>query len=270
MSLILMLLLAQTAEADPLAAMEHQQQQLFERIAPGTVFISNGEEFGSGFFISSAGLILTNAHVVGDRQQVHVVLHDGRKAVGTVIERAKEEDLALVQIPVKNTAALELGTIQDVRVGSWVGAVGHGRGMVWTFNTGMISNIYPEGSDRPIFQTEIPVNPGSSGGPIFDRRGRVVGLVTAGILKDTNNLNFGYVIDYVRKKLKKLAEVCDCITVNAPDGVPVFINGTMAGTGPRVVVPASAGKVYEVFAVIGGQMKKAQARLPDAREVTLK
>jgi len=153
-------------------------------------------------------------------------------------------------------------------VGSWVGSIGHGRGAIWTFNTGMISNIYPDGAERPVFQTQIPLNPGNSGGPIFDRRGQVLGIVTAGI-HDASSINFGIGMEVARRSLKKLGAICDCLVVLAPAGVPVFVDGAMAGTGPRVVVPVSE-KTHEVFAVILGQMKKAKVKFPQTREVELK
>lgn len=268
--LLLLAALPAPAQEDALAAAERQQQALFERVAPIVVFISKGDAFGSGFFINREGLILTNAHVVEGRQTVDVVLHDGRRVQGQVVERGAEKlDVALVQVPLKETPIPQLGGVSDVRVGSWVGAVGHGRGAVWTFNTGMVSNIYPDGAARPVFQTQIPLNPGNSGGPIFDRQGRVVGIVTSGV-EGASAINFGIGMEVVRKGLTRLADTCDCLVVNAPAGVPVFVDGTMAGTGPRVVLPLSQQRLYEVFAVIAGQMKKVQVKYPEEREVTLR
>ncbi len=264
-------LLAATAAAgdDALSQLERQQQALFEKIAPAVVFIARGGTFGSGFFVSSEGLILTNAHVVERAQKVDVVLSDGRKLAGEVVERgANDLDVALVRVPLKDAPALALGGVDSVKVGSWVGAVGHGRGAIWTFNSGMISNIYPAGAERPVFQTQIPLNPGNSGGPIFDRQGRVVGIVTAGI-EGSNAINFGIDGEVAVRSLSKLAGLRDFLVINAPAGVPVFVDGSMVGKGPRVTVAAARGKSYAVFAVVEGKMKKAQVVFPDSREVTL-
>jgi serine protease Do len=253
-----------------LAELEQQQQRLFESLAPAVVFILCGDHFGSGFFVTRDGLVLTNAHVVEGKPKVEVVLRDGRRLPGTVVEKAADRiDLALVQVAVSDAAVPPRATLAEVRIGSWVGAIGHGRGAIWTFNTGMVSNIYPEGADHPVFQTQIPLNPGNSGGPIFDRQGRVVGIVTAGIT-DASAINFGIAMDVAFKSLTRLAAVSDLLLVKAPKGVPVFVDGVMAGTGPRVAVPAVAGRTYEVFAVIEGAMKKAQAKFPEVREVELK
>jgi len=254
---------------DPLAAEDAYRQKLFERIAPSVVFISNGQGFGSGFIVDKEGVILTNAHVVGKAQTVAIVLHDGRRAEGTVTERgADNTDLALVKIPLKNLPTLALGNSDDLRVGAWAGSVGHGRGAIWTFNTGIISNIYPSGHERPVFQTQIPLNPGSSGGPIFNRRGVVVGVVTAGIT-DSNSINFGIQIDVAYRTLNGLSKLCDCLVVEAPKGVPIFIDGKMAGKGPRVAVKVEKG-VHEVFAVINGKMQKQKLAFPAMRHVVLK
>lgn len=258
------------AGPDPLEEVERAQQEIFNRVAPGVVFVSNGEWFGSGFFISADGLILTNAHVVKGASSVKVVLYDGRTLTAEVVERGADDiDVALVQAKLTGAPALPLDDLASVRIGSWVGAVGHGHGAIWTFNSGMISNIYPDGAERPVFQTQIPLNPGNSGGPIFNRSGRVVGVVTAGI-ENASSINFGIAMGVARRALGKLAKACECIAISAPKGVPIFVNGVMSGTGPRLVIPAASGKAYDIFAVISGQMKKTRATFPSDREVVLK
>jgi S1-C subfamily serine protease len=255
---------------DPLAQVELQQQRLFERVAPAVVFITNGKSFGSGFFVSSDGLILTNEHVVAGSESVRVVLHDGRKVTAKVLERGGDQvDVALLKAPLMDSPALPLSGLAEIRVGSWVGSVGHGRGAVWTFNSGMVSNIYPDGEKRPLFQTQIPLNPGSSGGPIFDRHGRTVGLVVAGI-ENASSLNFGIAMDLAILALPGLAKVAACLVINAPAGVPVFFDNKMVGVGPRVVVSTPSHETHEVFAVIGGTMKRLSIDYPAQREVELK
>jgi S1-C subfamily serine protease len=252
---------------DPLAALEAAQQRLFAELAPSVVFISNKEGFGSGFLVSRDGLVLTNAHVVGTAATVDVVMNDGRRHTGTVLEKHKSIDLALVQLPIATSAPLTFADGEALRVGAWIGAIGHGRGGIWTYNTGMVSNIYPIESGRPVFQTQIPLNPGASGGPIFDRRGRVVGVVTAA-LKDADSINFGINIAVALKELKQLGARCECLVVSAPDKTPVFIDGVMRGLGPRVVVPATPG-AHEVVAVVKNQRRKLVVEFPAQRVVTL-
>ena len=170
-------------------------------------------------------------------------------------------------VKLNQAAPLKLGGTEDLYVGSWVGSIGHGSGGIWTFNTGMVSNIYPAGSERPIFQTQIPLNPGSSGGPIFDRQGRVVGVVTAGEM-ESNNVNFGIKIDLAFQYLSRLESLCACLTVSAPQGVPVFLDGVMVGKGPKLLLRVPAGN-HSLFVVKNGQMVKQLVNYPKQRIVDL-
>jgi serine protease Do len=271
MAVVLLLLLVAgpvLAETDALRAIEAHQQDLFERTAPSVVFLRTDKGFGSGFIVSPSGLILTSAHVVAGAAQVAVVLHDGRQLTGTVVERAAANiDLALIQVPIKGGRPLALAGLEELRVGSWVAAVGHGSGGIWTFNTGMVPNIYPAGASRPVFQTQIPLNPGSSGGPILDRQGRVIGVVTAGLTR-SNSINFGIRSSVALQSLTRLEPLCECLKITAPAGVPIFVEGKMAGTGPRLLLPARP-RAYEVFAVIRGRMVKRRVVFPAQRQAVL-
>ncbi len=252
---------------DLLGALERRQMELYEGAASRVVFISTGEGFGSGFVFGEAGLVLTNRHVVGKAREVDVVLQDGKKVRGQVVERAENDyDLALVALPVKLGPPLLAAAPESLRVGAFVASVGHGRGGAWSFNTGMVANIYPE-ADRSIFQTQIPLNPGNSGGPVLDKDGRVVGVVTAGFT-DASSLNFAIRIESAYKVLPRLAGLCECLTVESPAGVPVFVDSVAAGVGPKLVLPLGAGK-HEVFAVIDGKMHKKTVVFPGQRQVTL-
>ena len=271
MSLLLAMMLVAASPAasvaDPLAELELAQQRIFVRLAPLVVFLHTKTGFGSGFVVSRDGLVLTNAHVVEGQATVGVVMHDGRTLTGTVLERARTTDLALVQLPLAKTEPIPLGDSDSLRVGAWAAAIGHGRGGIWTFNTGMISNIYPVETGRPVFQTQIPLNPGASGGPILDRKGQAIGIVTAK-LKDAEAINFGIKIDVALRELRPLAARCECIIVVAPENVPVLVDGVMRGTGPRVVVPVEAG-AHEVVAVVKDRRRRVVVNFPAQRNVTI-
>ncbi len=254
------------AAQDALGQVEKAQQKLFEEIAPAVVHISAGGGFGTGFFVSDDGLILTNEHVVQKAKTVEVITHDGEKHRGTVTKRGGSVDLALVRIDRKKTPALRLIDLREVRVGSWVGAVGHGWGGIWAFTTGMVSNLYPSGDARPLFQTQIPLNPGNSGGPIFDRRGRVVGVVTWGV-EQANNINFAITAEVAMFTFPEIPVTCDCMIVTAPKGQPIFVNEKMIGKGPGVLVHAKPGAKYEVFVVKGGKMDKRKVVFPNTRRL---
>lgn len=244
-----------------LASMEREQQALFEAVAPSVVFIRRGASFGSGFFVSEDGLVLTNAHVVGDAQSVDVVLSDGRRFTGKVREKGDQKiDLALVQVPVKGVRPLELDALSEIRIGSFVASVGHGEGAIWTFNAGMISNIHPVGSERPVLQTQIPLNPGNSGGPLVNRQGRVVGIVTSGI-RESNAINFAIRADLAIRTLDALARKTGSLVVRAPAGAQIFLDGALAGQGPRAAVPCSAG-AHALMVIVSGEIKEQRIECP--------
>jgi S1-C subfamily serine protease len=254
-------------EAGPLADLEREQQALFARVQPSIVVISDGRNLGSGFFVSRDGLILTNAHVVGTAAEVDVVTPEGNKLRGKVIERAADGvDLALIEVPWKQAPPLVLSR-EPVRIGAWVGAVGHGVGGVWTFTTGMISNIHPQGQERPVFQTQIPLEPGNSGGPVFDRTGRVVGIVAAGIEK-ASSVNLATRADLAFTRLTLLAERCDCLVLEASKGTLLFVDDQYVGSGPRVVWPVAPGE-HEVMASIGGTVWRQKVRFPETRKLVV-
>jgi serine protease Do len=266
-SLVALLLLA---EPSSLEAVSNEQVALVERTSASVVFISTDQGFGSGFLVDDSGLILTNAHIIQKATAPRVLLHDGRKFIGRVVEVGAEDvDVALVQIDLPHAPALPLEPAFP-RVGEWVGAVGHGSGALFTFNSGMISNVYADGAEKSVFQTQIPLNPGNSGGPIFNARGLVVGLVAAR-LPSATSINFGISVAAARRALKGLTAVCKtCLRVTVGGKVSVFVNGTLVGVGPIVVLPQVKEEPLEISAVVDGKMLKANVEFPKVRAVDLK
>lgn len=251
---------------DPLQSVEQAQIALYQQAAPAVVFLANTSGFGSGFFVQPDGLILTNAHVVAGSDTVDVVLFDGRRLSGTVVERGSADiDLALVRVPIQGATTLRLANSAQLQVGAWVAALGHGEGGGWTFTTGMVSNIYPVGEQRPIFQTQIPVNPGSSGGPVLNRQGEVVGIVTAGI-RDASLVNFAIKSEVAYQSLHNLT--AGALNIRAPAGVPIFVDGRMIGQGPSISLTLAPGD-HVLLAIINGRKVEQVVRLPGPTEVVL-
>ena len=259
-SLMTLMSLSLTSYADPIAAQEAYLQDFFRTKAPSVVKVSHKEGFGTGFFVSEHGLILTNAHVVADHKVVTVTLRNGTEVKGKVIEKGRDNlDVALVKIDMKNTPILKISGFNEMRVGSWTASIGHGEGAIWSFNTGMVSNIYRAGERSTLFQTQIPLNPGSSGGPIFDRHGRVIGIVVAGIV-EANNLNFGIRGDVILDALKNLKSNDEgCVKLIAPPGVPIFKNGKAIGKGPQQTYCKSPDGVTFSAIVKGKMIQKTAA-----------
>lgn len=134
---------------------------------------------GSGFIVSEDGVILTNAHVVRDAQEVMVKLTDRREFPAKVLGSDPKTDVAVLKIEARNLPTLKLGSTQDLRVGEWVLAIGSPFGFENSVSAGVVSakgRALPDDSFVPFIQTDVAVNPGNSGGPLFNARGEVVGI----------------------------------------------------------------------------------------------
>jgi serine protease Do len=134
---------------------------------------------GSGFIISSDGLVLTNAHVVRDAKQVTVKLSDRREFAAQVLGSDPATDIAVLKVDAKGLPAVQLGDPKQVQVGDYVLAIGAPYGFEQTATQGIVSakgRSLPGESVVPFIQTDAAVNPGNSGGPLFDASGRVVGV----------------------------------------------------------------------------------------------
>jgi len=135
--------------------------------------------FGSGFIVEANGVILTNAHLVEGADEVRVRLPDRREFKGKVVGVDKLTDIAVVKIDGKDLPVVRLGDPQNVRVGEWVVAIGAPFGFENTVTAGIVSataRSLPEGTYVPFIQTDAAVNPGNSGGPLFNMRGEVIGI----------------------------------------------------------------------------------------------
>ncbi|NIF53036.1 trypsin-like peptidase domain-containing protein [Burkholderia sp. Ax-1724] len=140
---------------------------------------SGGEALGSGFIISQDGYILTNNHVVDGASSVSVKLTDGREFRARVIGKDKTTDVAVVKIEATNLPTVKIGNPDNSKVGEWVVAIGSPYGFDSTVTSGIISaksRSFSDDSPIPFIQTDVPVNPGNSGGPLFNLNGEVIGI----------------------------------------------------------------------------------------------
>ncbi|MGQ0621506.1 MAG: DegQ family serine endoprotease [Panacagrimonas sp.] len=134
---------------------------------------------GSGFIIEANGVILTNAHVVADASEVSVKLTDQREFNAKVIGLDPTSDVAVLKIEAQNLPTVKLGNPDKVAVGEWVVAIGSPFGFTNSVTQGIVSakgRTLPDGSYVPFLQTDVAVNPGNSGGPLFNLAGEVVGI----------------------------------------------------------------------------------------------
>ena len=134
---------------------------------------------GSGFIVSKDGIILTNAHVVKDASTVTVKLTDRREFRAKVLGTDPKTDIAVLKVDAHDLPVVAIGSPTDLKVGEWVLAIGSPFGFENTVTAGVVSakgRSLPDDSAVPFIQTDVAVNPGNSGGPLFNARGQVVGI----------------------------------------------------------------------------------------------
>ena len=184
---------------------------LFQRVSKAVVSITAASinpydsfdqmvrQMGSGFLIDPSGLILTNSHVVFGQQIITVTLDDGANLPAQIVGADPLLDIALIRDragrPPRSCPAVKLGDSAHLLVGEEVFAIGNPFGLDQTLTRGIVSavnRILPGGSwsvREPLIQTDAAINPGSSGGPLVNRCGDVIGINTA-ILPDAQSIGF--------------------------------------------------------------------------------
>ena len=166
---------------------------------------------GSGFIISPDGLILTNAHVVDGAQEVVVKLTDRREFKAKVLGVDKQSDIAVIRIDARNLPVVQIGDPSTVKVGEPVLAIGAPYGFDNTATAGIVSaksRSLPDDNYVPFLQTDVAVNPGNSGGPLFNLRGEVIGI-NSQIYSQTGGfqgLSFAIPIDVAMKVEQQLTQ----------------------------------------------------------------
>ncbi len=180
----------------PVAAWPQQDlPAIVKRISPAVVVVETrrGTQrgLGTGFFINPQGHIVTNHHVLYGAQEATVKTHSGRRyPIKRIIAEDRATDLVLVtaDIPAGEITALEIsGRLPEV--GEKIYAIGHPMGLEKTVSEGIVSAIRQLPNLGEIIQITAPISPGSSGGPVFDAAGRVIGVARA-TFKTGQNLNF--------------------------------------------------------------------------------
>ena len=235
---------------------------------------------GSGFIVSADGVIITNAHVVRDASEVIVKLTDRREFRARVLGSDPKTDIAVLKIDARNLPVLPLGHSNDLKVGEWVLAIGSPYGFDNTVTAGVVSakgRSLPDDSNVPFIQTDVAVNPGNSGGPLFNVRGEVVG-VNAQIYSQTGGfqgLSFAIPIDVangIKDQILRTGKViharlgvtvqevnqgfADSFKLASPEGALV------ANVEPGSPAAAAGLKTGDVIRTLNGQNIVASGDLP--------
>lgn len=166
--------------------------------------------FGSGFIVSSDGLILTNAHVVDGSDKVEVTLKDGRSLNGKVMGSDSLTDVAVIKIDAQNLPAVTFADSETLQPGEWAIAIGNPLGLDNTVTTGIVSatgrtsaQIGVADKRVSFIQTDAAINPGNSGGPLLNAKGEVIGMNTA-IIQNAQGIGFAIPINTAQNIAEEL------------------------------------------------------------------
>jgi len=177
--------------------------KFFGNVPPSLKPEPKAKSFGSGFIISSDGYIFTNNHVVEKADKIKVKLAGGKEYDAEVKGKDPTTDIALIKIkPEGSLRVVELGDSERLQVGERVIAFGHPWGMEQIVSSGIVSAISAKG-DIGFIQTDFPIYPGSSGGPLINMEGKVIGINTA-IEPQTQGIGFAIPINMARNILPDL------------------------------------------------------------------
>ncbi|MFN6104494.1 MAG: S1C family serine protease, partial [Planctomycetaceae bacterium] len=183
---------------------ERSIEELTEQARKSIVVVSfsgrdgRNQGLGTGFVIDGEGLIATNLHVIGEGRPISVQTSDGRRLeVQSVEAFDRHVDLALIRVAARDLPPLPLGDSTAIRQGQSVIALGNPQGLKYSVVAGVLSGTQ-EIDRRSMLQLAIPIEPGNSGGPVLDRQGRVLGVVT---MKSavTDNLGFAMPVNELKR-----------------------------------------------------------------------
>jgi hypothetical protein len=219
------------------------------------------EGLGTGFVVDPNGWIATNFHVIADGNEITVTFADKRELrVVQIVSADLERDLVILRVEAKGLPVLRLAEAGAVRAGDTVVAIGHPLGLEDTISNGLVSAVRHVNSGLEVLQISAPIAPGSSGGPLFNDRGEVIGVATM-ILRGGQNLNFGLPVEYLAKLRAHPAPV-DLGTFRAMTTrlskptpqirrrVPIFATAVLNGCSASAIamIPHAIGEAIDVGA----------------------
>jgi serine protease Do len=187
------------------AAQSNSLPENLDRVMQGVVYIRAGGMLGSGVIVSPDGYILTAAHVVSGTSEVAVRFKSGLQLNASVIRIDEDQDVALIKMPGTGHHAVELNLGDPEQVGGEIYAIGSplSEDLAFTVTKGVISAYRERQGDKAQFiQTDAALNPGNSGGPLLDKSGKVIGIVSSKIaIPSFEGLAFGVPMDVIARRL---------------------------------------------------------------------
>ena len=230
-------------------------QQIAKKALASTVLLvmedANGQplSLGSGFFVKS-GQVATNLHVVkgASRGYAKLVSQKTKYDIEGITAVDAERDLIILKISDAQAQVIPLGDSNTVQVGAPIYAVGNPRGLEGTFSQGIISSIRKVGTDK-ILQLTAPISPGSSGGPVLNNKGQVIGVSVA-TFRGGQNLNFAIPSNYLKKLMERIGPTTPLSQAKPAESK----HSILADLGNRSTEGVSGGKLtwkYQLYPGIG-------------------
>jgi S1-C subfamily serine protease len=221
--------------------------EIVARTRPAVVVIETDEALASGFVVKPDGIIVTNYHVVANAKAMAVKFPSGEVYRNVyLLSSDPVDDLAFLKIEAVDLPTITLGNSNNVRLGDEVLLVGAPQGLEQTVSNGLISGIRLDDGVR-VLQTSAAASPGSSGGPLLDRGGEAIGVMSFKLVNG-ENLNFTIPINYVRGKLGNL-------TLSNPEAFAPLKAQTERHRGVWVAGHGSAAfeEIYmDILDILGG------------------
>ncbi len=213
---------------------------------------------GSGMIITEDGHVLTNHHVIRSAKRVTVITDQQVRYAAEVVGSDALTDLALLKIPAEDLPAISWGDSDELRMGSFVWAVGSPFGLQGSVSFGIVSAKQREGLSRSIFQeflqTDAAVNPGNSGGPLVDAAGRVIGVNTAILGDSFQGISFAIPSNTAKEIIERLREKGRV----ARGWLGLSLNEVTPERAAQINLPRSQGVIVESVALDAGTPSPAE------------
>ena len=155
---------------------------------------------GSGFIVRADGAVVTNYHVISNAKVIKIKVGDKILNVEGLIYTDKENDLVILKAKGEKLQTVRLGDIAKTNIGEKVYVISSPEGLENTISDGILSGIREITSDKKVFQITAPISPGSSGSPVFNNNGEVIGIATF-LIKEAQNLNFAMPVNLIKDKI---------------------------------------------------------------------
>lgn len=208
---------------------------------------------GTGFFVGSSGLLLTNFHVIEGTDLVGVKVPGSndvlwaKKATGFDVEN----DLVVLEVETGGKKPVSFGDSDQAQVGEQIVVIGNPEGLEQTVSNGLLSGIR-EVDGRKLFQISAPISEGSSGSPVFDGRGEVIGVVVS-TLESGQNLNFAVPVNYAKPLLNRTTEELISALPKKQHS-----DGVAEGNGPRTTTTDPAQLAVQAISKVADQIRACE------------